>query len=1249
MRNIYLPICILLLFASSSYAQNTRNYSLQPGTKSWRTNPDDETVDPSGTGDYTDTYYGAPSGAMTNWNSGQYTFNSGPRNGTTITVFGEGHLQYDVDASTKDGDPSTRPDKMNYRLMFPLDYVHREPSDPDFYEYPMIVMLHGAGERAHCWRSCYDENDDPKYKNNDHNLSHGGRQHRDAVIRADGLKAEDAGLHPRAFPGFVFFPQAQSGWIGNQRDHAIRIIELLTDSLNIDKNRIYVHGLSNGGFGSWKILDRRPDLFAAALPMSATIPAHDINYEKVAHIPIWTFQGGRDDSPSPNQTRTIVSNFEAEGGIIRYTEYPTLRHGTWNTAYGEDEFFSWMLKQNKANIHVYFGDSTICTTSNQGVRLGVSSGFDAYEWEKDGMIMTDSIDHDIYAFESGTYRVRYRRESTDDWNRWSDPVTLTERTPIVPTITANSSTILPDINNADTVILQAPSGHAVYDWYKDGVSLGAAYADSTTIEVTESGVYSVVVSNVDACPSLPSNTLDVVFNGSAVISAPTTPVALPASSTSINVFWTDNSDNETGFEIYRSTTAGGPYVLLTVASADAIGHVDSNLIPNTTYYYVIRAINNQGGSPFTSEVNTVTNADSDAPDAPANLEVTSNTINSISLRWSHTTDRSGISGYEIFGGPNIESVSYPDSVITITGLTINTYYNFNVVAIDLAGNRSTPSSQVTGSTFFGGLTYEHSTDAYDVLPNFNNIEPEFTGTINNFSLAPRTQDDFYNFRFDGFIFVPTNGTYTFYTTSDDGSALYINPNDDSNAYDPNINNALVDNDGLHGMEEQSGSIFLTAGGHPITVTFFERTRGAGLEVRYEGPGITKRLIPDEALISGEIVNILPPTAPNSLLATSRPSEFSIDVGWNHDTPASVQTEIYRGTSSGGPYEVVHTSNLGELTFVDTELEPSVTYYYVARSINTDGESDFSTEVSATVIGDGVPPSQPTDLTVLTIGPTSVGLSWSPSTDNVGVSGYTIYDNGVEIGSTSGRLSSNGRSGSKSNLRTLASTPATSILIADLTEDTEYNFSVVAQDPAGNTSPNSETVTTTTTGGTPLPVEFIEFKASIASKGVWLTWATGSEVNNDFFTVERSVNSIDFTSIGKVNGAGDSFDRIDYEFLDRTPIRTATYRIKQTDRNGDYDYSKPIIVTFNVENKIQLYPNPTDRGEFTLKGLVDGSDQPITVKLLDYIGREYISRSYEVDEFSRGVEISYNSGVPAGIYVVLVNQGSEVIQKKLVIK
>jgi hypothetical protein len=130
------------------------------------------------------------------------------------------------------------------------------------------------------------------------------------------------------------------------------------------------------------------------------------------------------------------------------------------------------------------------------------------------------------------------------------------------------------------------------------------------------------------------------------------------------------------------------------------------------------------------------------------------------------------------------------------------------------------------------------------LPDFNNLTPVKSGNVTNFDLSVRNQSDNFAFNYSGYIHVPADGEYTFYTSSDDGSKLFIGTTQ------------VVNNDGLHAKVERSGKIGLKAGKHSFRVTFFERTQGDVLEVRYQGPAITKQQIPSTALFRTSTINTL---------------------------------------------------------------------------------------------------------------------------------------------------------------------------------------------------------------------------------------------------------------------------------------------------------------------------------------------------------------------------------------------------------
>jgi uncharacterized repeat protein (TIGR03806 family) len=146
-----------------------------------------------------------------------------------------------------------------------------------------------------------------------------------------------------------------------------------------------------------------------------------------------------------------------------------------------------------------------------------------------------------------------------------------------------------------------------------------------------------------------------------------------------------------------------------------------------------------------------------------------------------------------------------------------------------------------------GVAYEYfEVDNLSFLPDFDALTPVRTGSVAGFDLSIRVRDDNFAVRFHGLVEVPESGAYTFYTRSDDGSQLFID------------GALVVDNDGLHPIDERSGTLALSAGFHDIVVTFFERGGGEVLAVDWQGPSL-----PRQALTAGRLFREVPTVVVNA--------------------------------------------------------------------------------------------------------------------------------------------------------------------------------------------------------------------------------------------------------------------------------------------------------------------------------------------------------------------------------------------------
>jgi predicted peptidase len=215
---------------------------------------------------------------------------------------------------------------LQYRLMKPDNY------DPQK-KYPLVLFLHGAGERG---------------KDHEKQLVHGV---------AEFAKAESRKKHPC----FLIAPQcpSNSGWSHFMTKKgapipegqaepgrlAVELVESIQKEYSIDPSRLYITGLSMGGYGTWDIIARHPDMFAAAVPICGG--GDPTKAEKIAKLPIWVFHGGKDPVVPPARSREMVEAIKKAGGDAKYTEYPDVGHDSWVKAYKDADMMAWLFEQKR--------------------------------------------------------------------------------------------------------------------------------------------------------------------------------------------------------------------------------------------------------------------------------------------------------------------------------------------------------------------------------------------------------------------------------------------------------------------------------------------------------------------------------------------------------------------------------------------------------------------------------------------------------------------------------------------------------------------------------------------------------------------------------------------------------------------------------------------------------------------------------------------------------------------------------------
>ncbi len=126
----------------------------------------------------------------------------------------------------------------------------------------------------------------------------------------------------------------------------LEVLDQLRTEYNLDDQRLYITGLSMGGYGTWDVIARYPKLFAAAVPVCGG--GDEALASKMKDIPIWCFHGGADPTVPPDRSRNMIKAIKEAGGDPKYTEYPGVGHNSWDKAYSEPELPKWLFSQKRA-------------------------------------------------------------------------------------------------------------------------------------------------------------------------------------------------------------------------------------------------------------------------------------------------------------------------------------------------------------------------------------------------------------------------------------------------------------------------------------------------------------------------------------------------------------------------------------------------------------------------------------------------------------------------------------------------------------------------------------------------------------------------------------------------------------------------------------------------------------------------------------------------------------------------------------
>ncbi len=197
-----------------------------------------------------------------------------------------------------------------------LPYLLYLPKNASKKKLPLVMFLHGAGERGN-------------------NLD---------LVKIHGIpKLIEEG---QEFPFIAVSPQCpENSWWPLELEALKGLLDTIMSKHNVDKKRVYLTGLSMGGYGTWYLAGMYPHLFAAIAPICGG--GDFVLGKQLAKIPIWAFHGDKDDVVPLAESQRMIDIVKSAGGKPKLTVYKNVDHNSWDKTYSNPKFYEWMLNHKK--------------------------------------------------------------------------------------------------------------------------------------------------------------------------------------------------------------------------------------------------------------------------------------------------------------------------------------------------------------------------------------------------------------------------------------------------------------------------------------------------------------------------------------------------------------------------------------------------------------------------------------------------------------------------------------------------------------------------------------------------------------------------------------------------------------------------------------------------------------------------------------------------------------------------------------
>ena len=722
--------------------------------------------------------------------------------------------------------------------------------------------------------------------------------------------------------------------------------------------------------------------------------------------------------------------------------------------------------------------------------------------------LTESINTTVAA---GTYIVAISSDgSYGDVGQYTFSGTVVAPPPTTPTGLNATAASTSAINLSWTDTAGDETGFTVFrstddtNWTQIGTTTSTTYQDTGLGSAT---LYYYRICATNSSGSSGFTTPASATTQTAPPAAPTSLIATATSTTAISLNWTDNSNNETGFFVERSTD-DSTWTQIASVNANVTTYSDSGLSSSTTYYYRVRANNAGGNSAYTNVSNATTQTPT--PGTPATFTATAVSTTEIDLAWTDNSNQTGFFIERSTDNINFTQIASTTSTsYQNTGLSSSTTYYYRVRAFNGGGDSpySSTASATTqtplptapsllqataASTTSIALTW--SDNSSNEAGFFIERSPDNSTWTQITSVAANTttytdsglnSSTLYYYRVRAF----NTGGDTAYTNVSSATTLTPVPATPSNlaanvVSTTEIDLSWTDNSNQTGffIERSPDNSTWTQIATTSATTYQNTGLSSGTLYYYRVRANNSAGNSGYATTVSATTLMLTPSAPTSLVATAN-NTAEIDLSWTNTTTSGTGIHIERSPDNNTWTQITSVSPT-TTSYIDTGLNIGATYFYRIRSYSTGGNSAYSNMSSAVAFPLIAPASPAQDVAAAPTSFSTVSIDWVAAP---GDSGFYVQ-----------------RSTDRTDWSTIAQLPLSATSYSDTTADsgTHYFYQVIAYNNAGN-APASNLATATTPNYSVILDDATPSDVSIA--GTWSRSTTVAGYYGTDFLQDNNIN------------------------------------------------------------------------------------------------------------------------------------------------